>query len=360
MLLSTAVLIAGCGAREEPVIVDQSIRPAKVIVARVSGTPRVHEFVGRVEAAQSIDMSFEVDGLLAELPVREGQTIERGQPVASLDPTDFRLAVRAAELEVQLAGLDLDRKRRLLDQDGIAASLVDDAQARYELQQVRLEQRREALAKSRISAPFDAYVARRHLDNHVQVSATDPVVRLNDLRELQVVAGVPEQLMMSVNTEQILRLEAVFPFAPGRRFPLTFRENHGDADAVAQTYEVSFSMRRPEDFNVLPGMTASVRVVLRPAAGTPNHVRLPISALVSGPDKRFFVWLFDQGAHTVSQRFVQVGTPDPRGVPVLSGLDGGELVVAAGGGQLRAGMRVRPLEPVATAAGGEVQGHSRP
>ena len=347
-MLAAAMLAAGCSAREEPAVADQSIRPAKVIVARAFGTPRVHEFVGRIEAAQSIDMSFEIDGVLAELPVREGQTIERGQPVAALDPTDFRLAVREAELEVQLARQDLDRKRRLLAQNGIAASLVDDARALYELQQVRLERRREALAKSRISAPFDAHVARRYLDNHVQVSAADPVVRLNDLRELQVVAGVPEQLVMTVGTERVLSLEAIFPFAPDRRFPLAYRENRGDADAVAQTYEVSFSMRRPVEFNVLPGMSVAVRVAVRPAAGAVDTVRLPVSALVSGPDKRFFVWLFDPGTQAVRKRAVRLGTPDAGGIPVTAGLRGGELVIAAGGGQLREGMRVRPLEPIAT------------
>ena len=196
-ILAAVVLLAGCGARTEPAAVEQSIRPAKVIVVQAPGRVTTHEFVARVEAAQSIDLSFEVDGVLAELSVREGQTIERGELVAALDPTDFRLAVREAELQVQLARQDLDRKHRLLDQHGIAASLVDDARSMHQLQQVRLEQRRESLAKSRIVAPFDAQVARRYLDNHVQISAGDPIVRLNDLHELQVVAGVPEQLLVT-------------------------------------------------------------------------------------------------------------------------------------------------------------------
>ena len=340
---AAAVLLAGCEARTEPDVADQSIRPAKLIVARAGGAATVHEFVARVEAAQSIDLSFEVDGVLAELPVREGQTIERGELVAALDPKDFQLAVREAELEVQLAGQDLDRKLKLLEQNGIAASLVQDARSRHQLQQVRLEQRREALAKSRIVAPFDAHVARRHLDNFVQVSATDPVVRLNDLRELQVVAGIPEQLLVTVNTDRVAGLAAVFPFAPERSFPLTYRENRGEADAVAQTYEVSFAMRRPAEFNVLPGMTAAVRATLRPPADATNLVRLPVNALVSGPDKKLFVWLFNPDSQGVSKRAVRVGTPDAGGIPVLSGLSGGEVVVATGANQLREGMRVRPL-----------------
>ncbi len=341
--LAAVLLFAGCGARTEPAAVEQSVRPAKVVVVRAPGQVTTHEFVARVEAAQSIDLSFEVDGVLAQLPVREGQTVGRGQLVAALDPTDFRLAEREAELEVQLASHNLERKRRLLAQNGIAASLVEDAQSMLELQQVRLEQRRESLAKSRLVAPFDAQVARRYLDNHVQISAADPVVRLNDLHELQVVAGIPEQLVVTVNTERVTGLEAVFPFAPERRFPLTFRENRGEADAVAQTYEVSFSMQRPSDFNVLPGMTAAVRIGLRPLAAAAALPRLPAAALVSGPDKRFFVWVVDRKSKAVHRRFVEVGAPDASGVPVISGLEEGVVVVAAGARQLQEGMRIRPI-----------------
>ncbi len=344
LALAAAVVLAGCEARTEPVLVDQSIRPAKLIVARAGTAARVHEFVARVEAAQSIDLSFEVDGVLAELPVREGQTIKRGDLVAALDPTDFSLAVRAAELEVQLARQDLDRKLRLLEQNGIASSLVEDARALYQLQQVRLEQRREALSKSRLVAPFDAHVARRYLDNFVQISSEDPVVRLNDLGELLVVAGIPEQLLVRVDSDQVVGLAAVFPFAPGRAFPLTYRENRGEADAVAQTYELSLAMQRPPEFNVLPGMTAAVRVTLSPPADAAHVVRLPASALVSDPNKQFFVWLFNSETQGISKRGVRVGTPDAGGIPVLSGLDGGEIIVAAGANQLREGMRVRPMD----------------
>ena len=342
-LLVAPLLLGGCGNGTEEAASEQLVRPAKVIQVQAPGVVTAHEFVGRVEAAQSIDVSFEVDGVLAELPVLEGQTIERGQLVAALDPTDFRLAVREAELEVELARQDWERKRRLLTQRGIAASLVEDARSMHELQRVRLAQRRESLAKSRITAPFDAYVAHRYVDNFVQVAAQDKVMRLNDLHELQVVAGVPEQLLVTVSTEQVVSIDAIFPFAPERRFPLTVRENRGEADAVAQTYEVSFTMQRPAEFNILPGMTATVRVALRPEAGA-AAARIPASALVSGPDKGFFVWLYDPETQAVRKQAVQVGPPTAHGVPVTSGLQGGEHVVTTGATQLQEGMRIRPMD----------------
>ncbi len=343
-VLSIVVLwLGGCDARPEPLVVEQSVRPARVVLVEAPGQLAEHKLVARVEAAQSINMSFEVGGVLAELPVREGQTIERGALVAALDPTDFRLAVREAEVQLQLAHQDLERKRRLLAQHGIAAFLVDDARSQHELQQVRLAQRREALAKTRMIAPFDAYVAERYLDNFVRVGKEDAVVRLNDLHELLVVASIPERLLATISSEQVASIEAVFPFAPSRRFPLAYRENRGEADAVAQTYKISFAMQPPSGLNVLPGMTAAALIKLRPAPGVRARPQIPVNALVSGPNKGLFVWLYDPDTALVRKQAVQVASPTAEGVAVIAGLSGGELVVATGATMLREGMRIRPL-----------------
>ena len=49
-----------------------------------------------------------------------------------------------------------------------------------------------------------------------------------------------------------------------------------------------------------------------------------------GADKRFFVWLFDRQSETVRKQAVKAGAPDAGGIAVVSGLDGGEPVVATG------------------------------
>ena len=84
---------------------------------------------GRVDAAQTVDLSFEVAGPLARLDVKEGQSVKSGELVAALDPKDFQLALREAEVQLKLARQDLLRKQKLIKDRGISQSLVDDAQA---------------------------------------------------------------------------------------------------------------------------------------------------------------------------------------------------------------------------------------
>lgn len=326
----------------EPTVVDQAVRPAKLFRVSARKESTSHDFVGRLDAAQTVDMSFEVAGEIVQLPVREGQAVAKGELIAALDPTDFQLAVKEAEVQLRLATQDMQRKVTLLRERGISESVVDDARAQYELAQVRLSQSRERLADSRISAPFDAFIARRYADNHAKVRVGDNVARLSDLNELKVVASLPEQLVATVTLERVVSITAWFDFLPDERFDLSYRENTGEANPVAQTYEVTFTMARPAGSNLLPGMTAQVRIELKANAGNDGIV-IPTTALLSEPDGQFFVWVYDSATSLVSRRTVTVAAPVEGGVGIAGGLSDGDLVVAAGASQLQEGMTVRML-----------------
>lgn len=346
-LLAAAIVgLAGCDRATAVDVEDQSVRPARILRVQSPIENSRHTFVGKVEAAQTVDMTFQVSGPLAELPIKEGQTVAKGALVAALDPSDFMRALRESEVELKLAAQDLERKQSLLQRRVISQSLVDEAQARFQLWQVRVENAAEQYADARIVAPFDAYVTRRYTDNFVNVQAGQNIARLSDLNELFVVASVPGSLLATVGGDDVAGVEAAFSFIPDERFPLEYRENIGEAESVAQTYEVTFAMRRPQAWNILPGMSATVTVALKATATESTGIRVPASALVASPDKSFHVWVYDDESSLVSVRAVEVGAVDTDGVQILQGLAAGDLIVAAGANQLQTGMKVRVLGEV--------------
>mgnify|MGYP001821916680 CR=1 FL=1 len=347
VMLLSAWLLAGCEQTAELEVAEQSIRPARIFQVVNEGASSTYEFVGRVEAAQTVDVSFEVAGPLVQLPILEGDTVPAGGLIAALDPTDFLLAVREAEVQLKLAGQDFQRKRKLLKERGISRSVVDDARALYELRQVRLAQAKEALADSKIYAPFDAEVARRFTDNHVNVTPDNNIARLVDLNELLVKVNVPQDIYATASEENLLGLDARFSFAPGQRFALEPREFSAEADSVAQTYSVTLAMPRPEGWRIRPGMSATVTLELA-ATNDATRVRIPTTALIGGSAGDFFVWAFDPSSGAIEKRPVEVGPASGAGVPIRSGLADGDLIVAAGASHLRSGMRVRMLGELIT------------
>jgi RND family efflux transporter MFP subunit len=343
-LLSCAFFLVGCGASEIAAPADQGIRPARIVEVSLDESLKQMVFVGRIEASNAIDVSFEVAGALQSFPVREGQTLKKGELIAELDPIDYELAVREAQLQLQLAQQDYQRKADVLRRGGIAKSLVADAKSFALLQGVRLKQAQHSLRDTKMYAPFDAYVSRRYVDNYVKTQVGDRIVRLNDLHQLLVVASIPEQLLASVIDNSRATVFAVFDFMPGQMFPLKYRENRGDANSVGQTYEVSFAMARPDSREILPGMTATLVVRFAENPNSAPEYLLPISALVTDAEKKVYVWLFDQTSQKVRKRYVSVGRPTPSGVYVTQGLVEGDLIVSSGANQLIEGMKIRPLD----------------
>jgi RND family efflux transporter MFP subunit len=336
------LLLAACEDRSPPDPADQSVRPARVTTIDLTRRQQQVTLVGRVEAARSIDLAFEVSGPLHQLPVREGESVQRGQLLAALDQADFALAVREAEVQLRLAEQDLDRKERVLREHGIARSAVDDARSLRELQRVRLQQARQKLADSRLTAPFDGIVAQRFVDNFVNVTAAQRILRLHAGGELHVVANVPEHLTATLSQDDVEDMYATFSFSGDTRFPITFRENRGEADRVAQTIEVSFGMPRSDDWNFMPGMTATVHLLL--TADAEASTVLPLAAVVADTDQSLFVWIVDPDTQAVSRRLVRTGATTTEGIVVTHGLTQGDRVVTTGAAMLRDGMRVRPME----------------
>jgi len=342
LLVAGALCLAGC-ERPEPPPEDQAVRPAKLFRARAAEAAVTREFVGQVAAAETIDVSFEVGGEIVQLPVLEGQTVPKGQLVAALDPRDFELAAEEARVQLRLAQQDLQRKEALLRERSISQALVDDARAVRDLAQVKVDLTAERLADTRITAPFDALVARRYVDNRSRVQPGVLVARLLDLEHVEVVTNVPEELLTTVSANPFSAVTAHFDLLPDRAFPLAYREARGESNAVAQTFEVKFTMARPAGINILPGMTVRVRMVL-PLAGSSAGVSVPTSALQSDPAGAFFVWVYDPPSSTIARRPVEPGALSGSMVVIRQGLADGEQVVAAGASQLQDGMQIRALD----------------
>ena len=217
-LFCSVILLTACGDANTEVA-DQSVRPVKLFKVTTGHTADSYEFVGRVDALQTLDVSFEVGGELVELPAREGQTVEKDDLIAALEATNFELAVREAEVRLRLASQDLKRKQALTQTRAISQSAVDQAQAEFDLSEVSLALAKKRLSDSRIYAPFKASVARRYVESRTKVSVGDRILRLSDLEALKVVANIREQLVATITLDRVQTITARFDFAPDRAFP---------------------------------------------------------------------------------------------------------------------------------------------
>ena len=147
--------------------------------------------------------------------------------------------------------------------------------------------------------------------------------------------------MASLNPSKLQQASVRFTADPNRLFSAQWLDYEAEASQDTQTYDVRFSLTEIPPWPVLPGMTATV--LLSMATTDVSLIQLPLSAVQSDATGNFFVWGVEQETSKVFKRPITVGVPNRETVSVLSGLELGEQVVAAGGAWLYEGMQVRPL-----------------
>jgi len=127
---------------------------------------------------------------------------------------------------------------------------------------------------------------------------------------------------------------------PEISFALQLSEVATRADPETQTFRVTFSMPQPEEFTVLPGMTAEVELDFTGLLEEGGGTWIPARAVQADNGMEARVWVLDESDMTVHSREVDLGRLSGDMVEVRGGLDGGEEVVAAGAAYLMEGMQV--------------------
>lgn len=326
---------------------------------------------GTLAAEDQVTLSAKVAGRVETIDVDLGTRVLRGQPIARLDQTDFKLRIEQAEAGLQQARARLglspagaderidpeqtsivrqaravldearltrDRSIKLLEQQLIARAQLDTAEAnmqvgegRYQdaLEEVRnrqgvLAQRRSELELARqqltdtvVLAPVDGAVSQRLTSRGEYLAAGAPMATLVRIHPLRLRVSVPEREAPGVRTGQMVRLTidgdpTVYSGRVVRLAPIVQELN--------RTLTVEAEI--PNERGVLrAGAFARAEIVTEAAQPV---ITVPASALVvfAGVEKVLVV----RGGKTTEVR-VQTGRRLGSEIEILEGLKRGESVV---------------------------------
>ncbi len=346
--LISAMLLAvlsGCGEGETVVEQEEASRPVPMMVVSTSDKTSSSRFPGRVRAAQRADLTFNVPGRIIELPVEEGQLIQKGDLVAHLDDANYKFLMRSELAKYNKARTDYSRVEQLWQRSqAVAKAEVDKQRTAMDVAQAEYALAKKDFDDTRLVAPFSGVVTKRYVENFSNVQDKEPIVSLQDLNNLEIVINVPERVVRNApkQPEQVLGY-AVFADRPELLLPVTLKSFSSDSDSQTQSYEVVLALDPGYEITVLPGM--SVDVLPQKAADglTTGYVKVPLKAIYSSADNVTGVWVFNPDTSRVSLQTVELGEVLGTDVIVLNGLVGGEQIVVAGVSQLREAMLVRSL-----------------
>jgi len=319
-------------------------------------------FTGIVAARVQSDLGFRVPGKILERLVDTGQTVERGQALMRIDPTDLRLATRAHDEAVAAAKArahqtaeDEARYRDLVSTGAVSASAYDKVKAaadsaRAELKAARAQANvaHNEMGYAVLLADSDGVVVETLAEPGQVVSAGQVVVRVAHAGRREAVIDLPETLRPAVGSAGRATL-----YGGGLRGAAKLRQLSDAANPQTRTFEARYVLEgRLADAPL--GSTVSIHI---PRERSAPALQVPIGALFD-PGKGPGVWLVEGEPPRVIWRAVQVAGLSEE-TATVGGLTAGDRVVVLGAHLLHDGEQVRLADGEAAqsvaAAGGERQ-----
>jgi RND family efflux transporter MFP subunit len=339
-----AIALTGCNE-----LAAEKVAPSRpVLVSSVHYEPEspARSFVGTIRPRIETDMGFRVPGKVAKRLVEVGQTVDVGQPLATLDEVDLKLQAEQAEAEFRAAtgvlaqaGAAETRAKDLrvkgwttdaqLDQSRAAA---DEARARLNRAERSVELTKNSLSYATLVADTRGVVTATLIDAGQVVASGQTAVRVARFAEKEAVVAIPETL---VGRAKGGTASVTLWSEPDKKYAAKLREVAPSADPATRTYLAKFSLPDAGE-TVSLGMTATLTLA-DPA--TTRVARLPLSALFSqGGDPSFYI-VDDKGEVTLKP--VTVKSYESNNVVISGGVDEGARVVTLGVQKLDPAQKVR-------------------
>lgn len=290
------VLILMCIAALFPssVIAQEGPPPANVTIDAVKSETltRRRAVTGEIRSRLMSEIASQVEGLLVELDVEEGDLVEKGQVLARLDATRAQIAVTRAEADIEYARAviaqrteELDNAQRdlerieELDQLGSAGvSQLDEARTLVASRKALLAQAKAELATAEgdlalaqreledmtIEAPFSGRVIDKSSEIGQWIGRGDTIVAIVSLDKLEARIDIPEDTYPAVSEAQKakgkieLRLPAL-GMGSGQEIYGEVVSILPGADSLSRLFPVRIAVDNANN-NLRPGMSLTAYV----------------------------------------------------------------------------------------------------
>ena len=339
---------SGAGGRADAV----PVTAARVERAEISLTIPL---MGSIYASRFSRLSAQVSGLVSSIAVEEGAFVREGALLFELDATIAKLNMleTAAARERAEAALEEAKRRRdeaiRLARDAVIAATelaaleaaVAMAGAELRRSEAQEERVKAIVAYHRVSAPFPGVVGRRAVEVGEWIGPGDELITLAAVDVVRAQADVPQQYFsrVDVGAGAAIELDAL----PGRRLQGEVTRKIAIGAMSARTFPIQIDLENPGR-EIAPGMSARVRLHLRPGAAAESASFVPRDAILRRPGGIEVVWVILEAGGNTRVEPVTVSTGRVQGDRVeVSGVDlaEGARVVVLGNETLQAGQAVR-------------------
>ena len=335
--LIVSALLFTCGSQEskdesEEAVnaLDESTIPVTLIPVEAVTIAKPVLASGLLATRNESRLSFKIGGVIRKVLVREGQTVQKGQTLASLDLTEINAQVNQAINQVEKLKRDIDRVQRLFKDSAATLEMVQNIQTAYD---VAIENK--AIAEFNreyavIIAPASGKILRKFVNEGELVGPGTPTFFMNSAGQnewiIKLAVADVDWARLKLGDKVKIALD-IFPDESLNGEVSLIGEG---ADSFTGLYpiEVSVSSRGKR---LASGLFAKVEII--PSVSLSLH-QIPVECLVEGNGDKAYVFVPESDQRRVRKIRVSIAFVNENYAYVSAGLDSLDKVIESGSGFL--------------------------
>jgi RND family efflux transporter MFP subunit len=301
---------------------------------------------GSLKAVNSAFVKARVAGELQGLTLREGDAVQAGQVVATVDATEGRARLKqaqeqadAARAQIEIAERQYSNNKALVDQGFISRSALDTsannlsaAQATHKAALAAVDVLRKAVDDTVLRAPISGVVSQRLAQSGERIAIDGRVIEIVDLQrlELEATLSAADSVEVRVGQEATLQVE-------GSTRPIAARVARINPSAQAGSRSVLAYLVLADTSGLRQGLFAQGALAL----GRSSSLAVPLSAVRTDKPAPYVQVVED---NRVVHKAVEVGArgdADRESWVAIDGVQPGAVVIRGHIGPLREGTSVK-------------------
>jgi membrane fusion protein (multidrug efflux system) len=313
---------------------------ATTIVARQERWPETIGAIGTAAAVQGVMVSADLPGIVERINFQSGDSVNAGDVLVQLDTKQEQAQLAAVESDRDLARLNFERLKDLVDEGAISRADFDRAEAEQKQTEARVGEIQATIARKTIRAPFTGILGIRQVNLGQYLSPGNPVAPLQSFDPIYVNFTVPQADSVRVPVGRVVRVTS--SDSSGMEFSGQVTAINSVVDEATRNIQIQATLANPEN-KLRPGMFVQTEVVL---GSSQPVVPVPASAISYAPygDSVFVVTeLKKENGNKYTgarQQFVKLGPSRGDQIAVTSGIKPGDEIVTSGVFKMRNGAAV--------------------
>ena len=349
ILIATLFLTACSKEANDKDTGKNDVKPTLITVTQLKNqaVETTEETVGSLEGLIDATVAAEVAGRVIKVNVVAGETVKQGQPLATLDASDFAMQRNEAQAEVARIQAQLEnqtkvvaRNQALVDKNFISQNAIDTEVAQEKVLKEQLAAAKARVGsinhdsnKTRVLAPVSGIIENRLVSAGDFVRIGDPIVQIVSKQKLRAHLPFPEHVAARIKAGQKVRLTTP---SSSTAVDSVVHELKPMIAEGSRTVDVIADVADQTDWQ--PGGSVTGTVIL---GEQPSALMVPEQSLVLRPAGEVAYVVRNGVAH---QAVVKTGQHQDGMVEILDGLHANDMVVVDGAGFLtdKAPVKVNP------------------